>query len=212
MSDPASRFRELSLALFGLFAEERRTELNSPLLSVSTGSARPREGRTFIVEGLAVHAASLSALRLLLVDAHMANPELTNRHGGKDCPGLADVLRGESEPPEPLPMAAPNLRLIGVGRAPQSALLYRDGKLRQFLTWAATCADCVLFDMPSFDAEAAPVAAVVDRVLLVVDSSRTPRAVARAALSGLPKSKAWGVVLNKCPQYGPTPLSASSDE
>ncbi|MGH6836652.1 MAG: tyrosine-protein kinase family protein [Methylocella sp.] len=210
MSDLASRFRELSLALFGLIAEGRRTELSRPLLSAAVGSARPREGRSFIVEGLALHAASLSALRLLLVDAHMANPELTNRHGGKDFPGLADVLRGTAETPELLPMAAPNLRLIGAGRAPQSALLYQDGKLRQFLAWAAARADCVLFDMPPFDAEARPVAAVVDRVLLVVDSSRTPRAVASAAISSLPTGKAWGVVLNKCPQYGPAALSASA--
>ena len=209
MRDQASRFRDLSLALFGLMAEEKCTEGSSPF-SVAIGSARPREGRTSIVEGLALHAASLSALRLLLVDAHLASPELTNRYGGKGRSGLADFLRGADEMPELLPMAAPNLRLIGAGRAPQSALLYQDGKLRQFLAWAAARADCVLFDMPPFDAEAAPVAAVVDRVLLVVDSSRTPRAVARAALSGLPKGKAGGIVLNKCPQYGPTALSAGA--
>ncbi|AWB23811.1 hypothetical protein DA075_25380 [Methylobacterium currus] len=203
MSDLHSLFGGLSLALFSQMAEHGSSGRCLPYpFTAAVGSARRGEGRTFVAEGLALHAASLSPHRMMLVDGNSARSHLTGRYGGQGEPGLFDFLRGSDAVPRLLTSPLPNLSIVGSGNLPDPTLLYRQDGLKRFLTWAGERANAIIIDMPSFETDALPIVAAVDRVLLVVDATTTSRQAAKAALARIPKSKSWGVVLNRCPSHG----------
>ena len=62
-------------------------------LTFAVTSARPREGKTFVAQGLALHAAALGEFRILLVDADFNSPALARRFSGAEKGGLLEAFR-----------------------------------------------------------------------------------------------------------------------
>ena len=83
MDEIAHTFSQLSLHLFAMLRERGRKEAGTRPLTVSVTSAQPREGKTLIAQGLALHAAALGEFRILLVDANFDTPMLARRFSGE---------------------------------------------------------------------------------------------------------------------------------
>jgi receptor protein-tyrosine kinase len=193
-------------AFFGLMAISAAKKRGPVVLGVA--SAQRGEGRSFVSESLAYRAASLSSYKIALVDGDLEQRGLTLNYGAGTAPGLSDVILNETSNPLAIETALPNLSFIGAGSACDSSILYKKDGLARFLSWGSTQAEAVIFDMPPFDSQAQPVLAVVDHVIVVIDASRTARSHVQSLVSSLSDSKAWGVVLNKCPsRTGPSPRS-----
>jgi protein-tyrosine kinase len=166
---------------------------------VGVASAQRGEGRSFVSESLAYRAASLSSYKIALVDGDLEKRRLTLDYGGETASGLSDLILNETSNPILLQTTLSNLFLIGAGSVSDASLLYKKDGLPRFLSWGSTQADALIFDMPPFDAEAQPVLAAVDHVVVVVDASRTPRSKVQMLINSISENKAWGVVLNRCP-------------
>jgi Mrp family chromosome partitioning ATPase len=203
MDEITHTFSQLSLNLFAMIRERGR---NSPL-TVSVTSAQPREGKTLIAQGLALHAAALGQFRILLVDANFDTPMLASRFSGDGKGGLSDVLQdGGTAAANFLATPFDNMFVIGAGRVPRPALLYREEALQKFTdSDRARAFDVLIFDSSCVSPNRTNVVArKADRVLFVVDSTTTRRETVRYALGRLKdgaRDPVWGVILNKKPRY-----------
>jgi Mrp family chromosome partitioning ATPase len=206
MHDLTEIFGALSCNLFAMFRELARNKPGLRPLTLSVTSARPREGKTFVAQGLALHAAALGEFRILLVDANFKSPSLADRFSGAEKRGLSDALQEDPATAELLGTPFANMFVVGAGRSPRPALLYREGALRRFIKSAET--DVVIFDCGCVSSNRANVVArKADRVLFVVDSLSTPREAVGDAIRRLrddARETIWGIVLNKKPKYALT--------
>jgi Mrp family chromosome partitioning ATPase len=207
MDEITHTFSQLSLNLFAMLRERGRSNADMRPLTVSVTSARPREGKTLIAQGLALHAAALGEYRILLVDANFDTPMLASRFAGDGKIGLSDVLQhGATAAAEFLATPFNNMFVIGAGRVPRPALLYREEALQKFTDSASARAfDVLIFDSSCVSPNRANVVArKADRVLFVVDSTTTRRETVQYALGRLKdgvRDPVWGVILNKQPRY-----------
>ena len=207
MDEITHTFSQLSLNLFAMLRERGRSNADMRPLTVSVTSARPREGKTLIAQGLALHAAALGEFRILLVDANFDTPMLASRFAGDGKIGLSDVLQhGTTAAAEFLATPFNNMFVIGAGRVPRPALLYREEALQKFTDSASVRAfDVLIFDNSCVSPNRTNlVAQKSDRVLFVVDATATRRETVQYALGRLKdgvRDPVWGVVLNKKPKY-----------
>ena len=205
MDEITHTFGQLSLNLFAMLRERGRSNADMRPLTVSVTSARPREGKTLIAQGLALHAAALGEFRILLVDANFDTPMLASRFAGGGKIGLSDVLQ-HGATAEFLATPFNNMFVIGAGRVPRPALLYREEALQKFTDSASVRAfDVLIFDNSCVSPNRTNlVAQKSDRVLFVVDATATRRETVQYALGRLKdgvRDPVWGVVLNKKPKY-----------
>jgi Mrp family chromosome partitioning ATPase len=191
------RIDSLSHSLFNLLSAASGKSKSSVCIGVA--SANRQEGRTFIVESLAVSAALNSSLKLALVDADLKGRSLTLDRGAASAVGVSDVLAAEASNAELIRTSMTNLVFVGAGRIPEPALLYQREAWSHLLHWLGAERQAILFDMPCFREGAEPVLAALDHILVVVDASRTPRSDVQELVDAIPESKRWGVVLNKAP-------------
>jgi uncharacterized protein involved in exopolysaccharide biosynthesis/Mrp family chromosome partitioning ATPase len=212
MRDINETFNKLSLQLFTMVREFKKpdTRAGTPFM-VCVTSAQRNEGKTLVAEGLAYHAASVGQLRILLVDANFDAPQLACRYSGPGKCGLSDILEdGGTTCLELIPTRFDNLSIIGVGRFSRPALLYKE-RAFEYLTKCTTGFDIVLFDAGCVSPNGANIiASGANRVLFVVDSTRTRREMAQYALEKLrdkERNRLWGIVLNKRRRYIPALLS-----
>jgi len=207
MDEITHAFSQLSLNLFAMLRERGRNNADMRPLTVSVTSAQPREGKTLIAQGLALHAAALGEFRILLVDANFDTPTLASRFAGGGKIGLSDVLQdGATAAAEFLATPFENMFVIGAGCVPLPALLYREEALLKFTDSASARAfDVVIFDSSCVSPYRANVVArKSDRVLFVVDATATRRETVQYALGRLKdgaRDPVWGVILNKKPRY-----------
>lgn len=204
---PNESFSEIATGLFSILRSRPASGLN-PGLVIAVTSAMPGEGKSFIAEGLALHAAALSSYEVMLADVNPARPALTSRYQATRQAGVVDLLRGTE--PETLPTELKNLRFLGIGRQPQPLAFLRDGATRTVLDWAGNRCDLLILDAGGLtDVGSAAMVSQAGRVLVVVDSGRTNRddvrdAVARLALP----DHVCAVVLNKRRGYVPSFLES----
>jgi Mrp family chromosome partitioning ATPase len=207
MDEITHTFSQLSLNLFAVLRERGRNNADMRPLTVSVTSAQPREGKTLIAQGLALHAAALGEFRILLVDANFDAPMLASRFAGGGKIGLSDVLQnGATAAAELLATPLENMFVIGAGRVPRPALLYREEALQKFTDSASVRAfDVLIFDNSCVSPNRTNlVAQKSDRVLFVVDATATRRETVQYALGRLKdgvRDPLWGIVLNKKPKY-----------
>lgn len=167
-------------------------------------SASPGEGKSSVAGDLALTAAGMG-LRVVLVDADLRNPQLAGRFGTPAGPGLTDLLLQDTvSTPRPVEVGIDNLRLLpaGVMHADPATLLSRANATT---VWDALRAenDLVVVDTAPvlYAAETLELATEADRVVMVVERSRTTRrdvrtVVERMQLVGATPS---GAVLTKVP-------------
>ncbi|MFE7856663.1 Wzz/FepE/Etk N-terminal domain-containing protein [Streptomyces sp. NPDC057403] len=168
--------------------------------SVLVGSALPSEGRTVTAIDLATSVA-LTGGHVVLVEADLRRPCLTERLGLRDGAGLTEVLTGRASLFDVLQSWGDgNLRVLPSGLAPAdpSALLALS-PMAQLFRALEEDADLVVVDSPpmlSF-AEGAAVASLTAGVLLLVRAGRTHLADARRALDTLSavRAQVLGTVL-----------------
>lgn len=170
---------------------------------VMVTSALPGEGKTFISTNLAFSLAAEVDREVLLIDTDIAKADATRNFGISNRVGLGQILKDPTAVKEAhLSTNVSRLTLIGAGQ-------YHDNLDELFASelmeaFARAVAEqnperIVLFDAPPLlvTTEAAVLSQYVGRVLLVVESNRTPKEAVSQALAELHDCDNVNLVLNK---------------
>ncbi len=166
-------------------------------------SAKPDDGKTFCAINLALSLAAEKNVEILLVDADFAKPDILNRLGAPEGPGLLDVLAGTVASAEDciLDTDVPQLSVLPAGTksnadtemlASEQAHAILDGLA------AANPRRIVIFDSPPALAAspASELASHVGQVMLVVRADRTTESDLREAVALLDGCEQIQLVLN----------------
>jgi capsular exopolysaccharide synthesis family protein len=185
LADPKSAVSESYNSLRGSLLYSTATGLPRSLLITSS---QPSEGKSTTSLAVATGLARLGK-KVLLLDVDMRRPALhavigvPNDHGMSSLltaqDTLADVVRQTEEP---------NLQVITSGPVPPSPTeLLSSGRLTQLLRELSETYDVVILDSPPVLglADAPLMSAIVDGVMLVVQSDRSRRGSLRASLRRL---------------------------
>ncbi|HEX4693939.1 AAA family ATPase [Sphingomonas sp.] len=167
-------------------------------------SPKPGDGKTYCAVNLAISLAAERDLRVLLVDADFAKPDVMNRLGVADGPGLLDALSDPSIDIERCVVGTdvPNLSLLpaGAGSTADTELIASD-RTRALIEHllAADPDRVVIFDSPpALAASPASVLALhVGQVMLVVRADRTSEGEIRDTVQRLEGCEHIQLLLNK---------------
>jgi len=167
-------------------------------------SPKPGDGKTYCAVNLAISLAAERDLRVLLVDADFAKPDVMNRLGVPDGPGLLDALADPSIDIERCVVGTdiPNLSLLpaGAGSTSDTELIASDRTRALIERLLAADPDRVLiFDSPpALAASPASVLALhVGQVMLVVRADRTSEGEIRDTVQRLEGCDHIQLLLNK---------------
>ena len=168
-------------------------------------SSRPSEGKSFIATNLALSIILDEGLNVMLVDADVARPSISNIFGLRnDLPGLTDLLLGQEGRLSDVLLRESNLPLsfLAAGGAVDSATdLFGGDDMRQLVTDIASryTDRIIIFDAPPLLASTEPVALAehAGQTVLVVDAERTSRTAIDSALDLLETDQNVNLVLNK---------------
>ena len=165
-------------------------------------SSVPSEGKTRTAVSTAISLAR-HRRRVLLVDADLRRPRCHQYLGAQNNEGLACVLTDERSPHSFVqPTGVETLHFLSAGRISQSpsefmsSVSIRDILEKLSLTYSFIIIDCCPV-VPISDA--VMLGAIVDGVVLVVDSNKTSKQIVRLACTRLSQARAniIGLVLNK---------------
>jgi capsular exopolysaccharide synthesis family protein len=193
-------------------------------------SPGPEEGKTTTVSNLGV-AIAQAGPKLLLVDADLRKGRLHDIFSVKRAPGLSEYLAGEVSLEQVIQKTdVPNLLLVSCGKVPlYPAELVGTPRMREFIERTAKGHDLTIIDTPPVMAvtDGVVIAALVKRVIAVVQSGKTPRQALERLfkICGSVQSQVIGVILNNVPawstpyyyryssyRYAPPPSSERSPE
>ncbi|HTY09351.1 MAG TPA: polysaccharide biosynthesis tyrosine autokinase [Candidatus Edwardsbacteria bacterium] len=172
-----------------------------PVKSILVTSAGPSEGKTTTAANLAITMAQVGA-RTLLVDGDLRRPMVAGVFGIEGQPGLTELLIMDSDLKKVVrPSGIENLQIVPAGTLPPNpSELLGSQKMKSIIGLMKENCDLVIFDCPPVITvtDAAVLAAEADVVLLVVQSGRTDREMAKRAkvLLNNVKANIAGVVLN----------------
>jgi receptor protein-tyrosine kinase len=167
-------------------------------------SALPGAGKTFMSLNLAVSMATELDWTVLLVDADVTRPALSERLGVAAAPGLVTLLEQERGDVGEFVYKTniPHLQVLPAGPSrPNVKELLGSQRMRSLVTDLTERHKrrIVLFDSPPLllTSEARVLASYVGQVVLVVEAGVTPRRSVLEAIETLDAAKAINVVLNK---------------
>lgn len=171
-------------------------------------SSLPSEGKTFCSINLAISIAIGGEYPVLLVDADIARPSMSNTLE-LDLPeerGVADYLENPSIPLSDLLV---NTSLPGLTLLPAGQLEHRPVDLLASANMAKLVehlsrelpGHVIIFDSPPLlpVTETRSLSALVGQVMLVVAAGETPRSAVNESLVQLQNCEAVGMLLNKAP-------------
>jgi len=180
----------------------RFAAVDEPIRTLLVTSPDSGTGKTTAVANLGVVCAQ-AGLRVVLVDADLRRPSLHKEFGLKNDGGLTDLLIGDVRHVAEcmMPTQVRGLSVIPSGAVPPNpSELLGSARMETVLAEVRELADLVLLDSPPtlLVADAAVLARVVDRVLLVLRAGETRRDAARQALQNLGQvdARVIGTVLN----------------
>ncbi|MDO4905332.1 MAG: chromosome partitioning ATPase [Lautropia sp.] len=171
-------------------------------------SSLPAEGKTFCSINLAISVAIGGEYPVLLVDADIARPSISNTLGLRtaDEHGVADYL---DDPDIALENLILNTSLPGLSLLPAGHLDHRPVDLLASANMAKLVDQLarqlpdhvIIFDSPPLlpVTETRSLSALVGQVMLVVAAGETPRNAVNEALLQLETCEAVGLLLNKAP-------------
>ncbi|MGH6769276.1 MAG: GumC family protein [Xanthobacteraceae bacterium] len=181
----------------------KRAGVERDINLVLVTSALPGEGKSTVSVNLARTAAADS--RVLLIDADLRHPSLTNVLGLRNAPGLAEVVSGRCDLQDAL-RKDPRTGLFviggshGLGGADALSLL-GSNEMDSLLTFTRRCFDLVIIDsaplLPIADTRL--LTELVDGVVMVIASEQTRSDAVAAALRDSPdiRERIVGVALNR---------------
>ena len=194
-------------------------QIKRPLIAAATGrganrlpkgnviviaSAMPGEGKTFTCLNLALSLALEKDLRVLLVDADLAKPNIGRELGIAEEPGLLDLLRDPKLDAERfvMPTDVPRLSVLSAGTTSEDATELLASARMEEVVRALGGADgerIVLFDSPPLllTTESRTLAQSAGQVVVVVCAGVTSQDVLTAALSYIAEGPALSLVLNQ---------------
>jgi receptor protein-tyrosine kinase len=157
------------------------------------------DGKTLTALNLALTLSRSYGRRVLLVDADLRRPSISRICGVASVGGLSDGLRSTVEQKLSLVQLGEGLTLLPAGEPdpdPMSSLT--SSRMKSILSEAAENFDWVILDAPPAGplADAGLLAAMADRVLLVVRALQTPHAAVEKAIDALGRDRIFGVILN----------------
>ncbi len=150
-------------------------------------SARPGEGKTLSAANVAISLAGLNH-RVLLIDADLRKPRLHEVFRVDQRPGLTDVLRGKATHDAIHETKVPRLWLIPSGNPSRHAAdLLGSQRFSQLIECFRQQFDWIVLDSPPVlpVTDACLMTRVASGVLFVVESGKTSRDIARAAVERL---------------------------
>ena len=175
---------------------------SSPGRVVLVSSTRAGEGKSFVAQGLAAALARQQDGDVIWVDAAFDRPPADTDISRRGAAGLSEIMTlGSLQGLAPAGSGPGRLWRIGRGVLAQPALLQRPAAVDKSLKALRAGFALVVLDAPSLDGCGA-LLAHADACVLVVDSRRTSRQAARAALAEarLAPERLAGLVLNHRPR------------
>jgi polysaccharide biosynthesis transport protein len=176
-SRPAEAYRYLRARLGPLLSPA-----GHPGTVLLVASAQPREGRTCVAVNLAT-ALTQAGARVLLVDADLRHPALSEVFGTGPAPGLTDLLTDQSTLDEVIiPTGVHGLGLVTAGDpVDRPAELFEVTQLTRVFAEMRGAADAIVVDTAPVLAvsDAITAARVSDVVVVVADIRRTRRTSVR---------------------------------
>lgn len=202
----------ISEAYVALVTNLTYSTANGAPRSIAVTSSQASEGKSTTANALALDFARLGK-QVLLIDADMRRPTLHRIQSKKLAAGLSDILSGHATLVDVKFAYASqdNLSLVHAGpRPPAPSLLLGGGRFAALIAEAEAMADIVIVDCPPLLglSDTASIAAHVDAVLLVVDSSQGHRGAVKSSIRRLTLvgARVLGAVLTKF-----DPKAAGSD-
>ena len=190
-ADPACVFSQAPLSRAAEAYRYVRSHLQFLADSASDGAivllvASPQggEGSTCVAANVATALAHANS-SVILVDANLRHPSLTEVFGVAERPGLTELITGSVSRDEvAVPTSLPGLRLVTAGKVPgQAADIFEPQRLARTFYKLRAIADFIVVDSAPLlvASDAIMLARASDLVMVVADIRRTERASASAA-------------------------------
>ncbi|HND56708.1 MAG TPA: CpsD/CapB family tyrosine-protein kinase [Pirellulaceae bacterium] len=171
--------------------------------TIGLTSCAAREGVSTLAAGLAACAALDLGRPTLLVDAHLAHPDVNNRFGVSDPRGLAEYLAGQTDAESCCRSTpVPNLSILAAG-APtaRAASVSAPARFPALLERLKSQFAWIIVDLPSIGElhNCLPLVGALDGTVVVMESERVRASEAQRAQQRLQQANArlLGVVFNK---------------
>jgi polysaccharide biosynthesis transport protein len=182
-------------AFRSLHTNLRLIRMDSPVRSLVISSALPGNGKSTVATHLAQAAAAMGQ-RVLLVDADLRNPQISNLLNLPDVDGLSDLIATSLHPEQVIrPVYQPSLAVVGGDAPPESTAeenlyvvasgqvpldptkLLASQKMQQLVDYFETVFDLVIYDTPPLLAlaDSSLLAAYTNGMILVVGLGQTDR-------------------------------------
>jgi len=188
----AEPFRRLAATLF-------HAQRDSRLRTLMVTSAVPGEGKTLTALNLALVLSESYKRSVLLIDADLRRPRLSEATGLNVARGLADALKAEDEDKVSAIRLTEHLTLLPAGRPdPEPLSGLTSSRMQHLLEEGAERFDWVIIDTPPIAAatDAGLLSAMVDGTVFVVRAGLAPYQAVRHAIDVLGQDRIVGVVLN----------------
>jgi capsular exopolysaccharide synthesis family protein len=163
-------------------------------------SALPVEGKTLTAANVALTLAESYKRQVLLIDADLRRPWVHEMFQIPNLSGLNDGLRSSEDRKIPLLRLTDHLSVLTAGRPDRDPMSVLSGdRMRRVLQEASLRFEWVIIDTPpvALLTDAHLLASLVDAVLLVVQSGKTPLAAINRAVEAVGRERILGVVLNR---------------
>ncbi len=187
------QYRRLGAAL-----HHAQTEQGVRIVMVT--SAMPAEGKTLVAANLALVLSHSYARRVLLMDGDLRRPSVHTVFGVENTSGIADRLDGDRPGSLPSVQVSHNLELLVAGRPqPDPLRIVTSSAMHRLIQDAAAKYDWVIMDSPPVGLlpDAHLLAAMVDKVLLVIQAGKTSYDIIQKSVASIGKDRIIGTVLNR---------------
>jgi len=189
--------REQFRSLAGALVDSARQSGTRVLL---VASALAGEGKTLVSSNVAGTLSEALGLRVLLIDVDLRRPSIHSVFDLAPTPGLAESLGSNLEIAVPAIKVSPKLSVVVAGQPPLDPTTIVAGTaMQRLLKQVATQFDWIILDSPPLDlvSDAALIAELADKVLVVVRAGETPYPAVLDVLKNLGSDRVVGVVLNQ---------------
>jgi capsular exopolysaccharide synthesis family protein len=186
------QFRKLAASLL-------HGQRDGRLKTLMVTSAVPGEGKTLTALNLALVLTEVYRRRVLLIDADLRRPRISEAANLRVADGLAEALKSPGERKVSVVQLSDLLTLLPAGRPdPEPLSGLTSPRMQKLLEEASEQFEWVIIDTPPVEAaaDASLLAAIVDAIILVVRAEHTAHGAVQSAIESLGRDRIFGVVLN----------------